>query len=180
MASKSAIEWTESTWNPIVGCTILSPGCTHCYAMRTAARLSNNSATPHYAGTVKTVNGHPVWTGKVALAPERVLTEPVRRKKPTMYFVNSMSDLFHEDVPDDWIDKVFAVMALTPQHTYQALTKRPARMRSYMAEMTRQEWWKARIFGKTARAIRRNGQTVQMPVLAITVPEWLAREKGLI
>jgi protein gp37 len=131
MASASKIEWTEFTWNPLVGCTIVSPGCTHCYAMRTAARLSQNPATPHYAGTVKTVNGHPVWTGKVQLAPDRVLTEPLRRKKPTMVFVNSMSDLFHESVPDEWIDRIFAVMALTPQHTYQVLTKRAQRMRDY-------------------------------------------------
>ena len=130
MATK--IQWTEETWNPIVGCSIATPGCTNCYAMRMAWRLANNPATPHYAGTVEKVNGKPVWTGKVALAPDRVLAEPLRRRKPTMYFVNSMGDLFHEDVPDEWIDKVFAVMALAPQHTFQVLTKRAARMREYI------------------------------------------------
>ena len=125
------IEWTEETWNPIVGCSILSPGCTNCYAMKMAARIEAMGTAPHYAGTTKRVNGKAVWTGKLALAPERILTEPLRRRKPTMYFVNSMSDLFHEDVPDEWIDRVFAVMAMAPQHTFQVLTKRSDRMRRY-------------------------------------------------
>lgn len=145
----SKIEWTGKTWNPIVGCSIVSPGCTNCYAMRMAARLEAMAGvsrvghavtgmtetlvgpTAHYAGTTKRVNGKPVWTGKVALAPERVLLEPLRRRKPTTYFVNSMGDLFHESVPGYWIDTVFAVMALCPQHTFQVLTKRASRMRSY-------------------------------------------------
>jgi protein gp37 len=80
------------------------------------------------------VNGKAVWTGKLALAPEHILLEPLKRRKPTTWFVNSMSDLFHEDVPDEWIDKVRAVMALTPHHTYQVLTKRSGRMRAHMAE----------------------------------------------
>lgn len=126
------IEWTEATWNPIVGCQITSPGCTNCYAMRMAHRLASNPSTPHYHGTTKTVNGNPVWTGKMALAPESVLFAPLKRKKPTTYFVNSMSDLFAENVPDDWIDRVFAVMALCPQHRFQVLTKRADRMWSYM------------------------------------------------
>ncbi len=74
-----------------------------------------------------------VWTGKLALAPDKTLTEPLRRRKSTMYFVNSMGDLFHEDCPDEWIDRIFAVMALAPQHTFQVLTKRSARMRAYFA-----------------------------------------------
>ncbi len=125
------IEWTEKTWNPIVGCTVVSPGCTNCYAMKMANRLAANQHTPHYAGTVTDSNGGPVWTGKVAEAPAATLMAPTRRKKPTTYFVNSMGDLFHEDVPDAWIDRVFAVMALCPQHRFQVLTKRAARMREY-------------------------------------------------
>ena len=132
MATK--IQWTEETWNPIVGCSIATAGCTNCYAMRMAWRLANNPVTPHYAGTVEKVKGKPVWTGKVAMAPDRVLAEPLRRRKPTTYFVNSMGDLFHEGVPDDWIDKVFAVMALAPQHTFQVLTKRAGRMREYLTQ----------------------------------------------
>ncbi len=126
------IEWTDKTWNPLVGCSVVSPGCTNCYAMAMAARLERmNPKLTHYQGLTKIVNGNAVWTGKLALAPDHVLTEPLRRKKPTMYFVNSMSDLFHESVPDGWIDRVFAVMALCPQHTFQVLTKRSVRMCDY-------------------------------------------------
>lgn len=101
------IEWTEATWNPVVGCSIVTPGCTNCYAMRQAARLlDGNQQTPHYAGTTQPSKAGPVWTGKMALAPDRILMEPLRRRKPTMYFVNSMGDLFHDDVPDEWILRV--------------------------------------------------------------------------
>jgi protein gp37 len=136
MGGKSNIEWTEHTWNPIVGCSIVSPGCTNCYAMKMAGRLSVIGHSQHYKGTTKRVNGNTVWTGKLALAPETTLLEPLRRKKPAMYFVNSMGDLFHEDCPDEWIDRVFAVMALAPQHTFQVLTKRAERMREYFAAST--------------------------------------------
>lgn len=147
------IEWTEKTWNPIVGCSIVSPGCTNCYAMRMAARLEAmaeaenarrtdphhggktfDSPLSHYLGTTQPSKAGPVWTGKVALAPDRVICEPLRRRKPTMWFVNSMGDLFHEVVPDEWIDQVFAVMALCPQHTFQVLTKRAVRMRKYVGD----------------------------------------------
>ncbi|MBF9042991.1 DUF5131 family protein [Rhodobacterales bacterium HKCCE4037] len=130
------IEWTEATWNPIVGCSVVSPGCTNCYAMKTAARLAKNPATPHYAGTVQDSRAGPVWTGKVALA-EKALFAPLKRRKPTMYFVNSMGDLFHEDIPEEWIDRVFAIMALCPRHTFQVLTKRADRMRSYLTSHER-------------------------------------------
>mgnify|MGYP002620207676 CR=1 FL=1 len=136
MADKSPIEWTDATWNPIVGCDIVSPGCTNCYAMDMAARIEAMSAGlgrhTHYEGTTRRVKGKAVWTGRLALAPERIRSEPLRWKRPRMVFVNSMGDLFHEHVPDEWIDRVFAVMALTPQHTYQVLTKRSARMREYV------------------------------------------------
>jgi protein gp37 len=144
MAGKSNIEWTEDTWNPIVGCSILTPGCVRCYAMGMAARIEAMNAVardsgkkvgaPQYDGTTKKVNGHAVWTGNLALAGDNILLQPLKRKKPTTYFVNSMGDLFHEKVPDEWIDKVFAVMALAPQHTFQVLTKRAARMRDYAAK----------------------------------------------
>lgn len=132
----SKIEWTGQTWNPIVGCSIVSPGCTHCYAMRMAARIERMSpGAAHYKGLTKPSKAGPVWTGKVALAPEKTLLEPLRTKMPTTWFVNSMSDLFHEDVSDEWIDRVFAVMALCPQHTFQVLTKRSARMRAYVVAL---------------------------------------------
>jgi protein gp37 len=126
----SKIEWTEEVWNPIVGCSVISPGCTNCYAMRDAWRKGFNPKTPQYHGLTRSVNDKPVWTGEVRLV-DIALLKPLRRKAPTMYFVNSMSDLFHEEVPDAWIDKVFAVMALSPQHTFQVLTKRAKRMREY-------------------------------------------------
>ncbi len=131
MTGKSAIEWTEQTWNPVAGCSLVSPGCTNCYAMVQAARLLDRPGS-HYEGTTKRVNGKPVWTGKIGIAPDSVLLAPLRRRKPTMYFVNSMADLFHEGVPDAVIDRVFAVMALLPQHTFQVLTKRAKRMREYV------------------------------------------------
>lgn len=145
--SKSAIEWTTETWNPIVGCSILSPGCTNCYAMAMAARIEamnleareterasgkRKTIATQYDGTTKKVNGHAIWTGKMAMASDTVLLSPLKRKKPTTYFVNSMGDLFHEDVPDEWIDQVLAVMALCPQHIFQVLTKRAKRMREYL------------------------------------------------
>jgi protein gp37 len=138
--STSAIEWTERTWNPIVGCSILSPGCTNCYAMKMAARIqkmnltggTNSDYVNHYDGTTRSVNGNVVWTGKLAIAPDKIFLQPLSRKAPTTYFVNSMGDIFHEDVPDEWIDRVFAVMALAPQHTFQVLTKRADRMRRYL------------------------------------------------
>jgi protein gp37 len=100
--------------------------------MKMAARIERMAGAPQYNGTTKSSRAGAVWTGKVSLA-ENALLQPLKRKKPTMYFVNSMGDLFHEDVPDAWIDQVFAVMALCPQHTFQVLTKRSKRMRSYLS-----------------------------------------------
>jgi protein gp37 len=125
----SKIEWTDETWNPLAGCSLVSPG-TNCYAMGFANRLLDKPGS-HYEGTTKRVNGKAVWTGKVTRAPDQILTQPLRWTRPRMVFVNSMSDLFHEDVPDEWIDEIFAVMAMCPQHTFQILTKRPERMRAY-------------------------------------------------
>lgn len=131
--AKTSIEWASDVWNPVVGCSLASPGCTNCYAMKMAARLAlMNPKLRHYQGLTKPSDAGPVWTGALALSPDVPFYAPLRRKAPTTYFVNSMSDLFHEDVPDHWIDRVFSVMALTPQHTYQVLTKRSARMRDYI------------------------------------------------
>jgi protein gp37 len=120
MSDKSSIEWTEATWNPVTGCNKISPGCAHCYAETLAERFRG-------------VPGHPFEHGfDVQLRPEK-LTLPLTWKKPRRIFVNSMSDLFHDAVPDEYIDRVFAVMAVASQHTFQVLTKRPARMRAYIA-----------------------------------------------
>jgi protein gp37 len=132
----TSIQWTQQVWNPVAGCSLASPGCTHCYAMRMAARLEAMGQEKYDGLTVKR-NGATVWTGKINLVPE-ALDLPLRRRKPTTWFVNSMSDLFHPDVPFDFVDKVFGVMALTPHHTYQVLTKRPERMAEYVATIRKQ------------------------------------------
>lgn len=126
MSAKTSIEWTESTWNPISGCSKVSQGCKNCYAERDWARLQH---LPAYAGRAFT---------DVAMHADR-LEQPLRWRRPKRIFVNSMSDLFHADVPDDFIDKVFAVMALAKQHTFQILTKRPDRMRAYLFHGARAE-----------------------------------------
>ena len=130
MADKTAIEWCDATWNPVVGCSIVSKGCTNCYAMKMAARLEA-MGQPIYRGMTAPSKTGPVWTGAVRLNPA-VLAKPLSWRRPRRIFVNSMSDLFHESLPDEAIDRVFAVMALCPQHTFQVLTKRPERMRAYM------------------------------------------------
>jgi len=131
--SKTSIEWTEQTWNPVRGCSPVSPGCKNCYAERQAARFCGKGKP--FEGFVQIKADGPHWTGHVGLIPE-MLDVPLRRKKPTTYFVNSMSDLFHENLPDEAIDRVFAVMALCPQHTFQVLTKRAKRMQSYCSAVT--------------------------------------------
>ncbi|MBI1174044.1 MAG: DUF5131 family protein [Sideroxydans sp.] len=120
MTTNSKIEWTEQTWNPTVGCTKVSPGCKHCYAETMSKRLQAMGA-PGYD------NGF-----KLTLLPNR-LDAPLKRKKPTVYFVNSMSDVFHERVPFEYIDRIFEIITQTPQHTYQILTKRAARMAKYFS-----------------------------------------------
>lgn len=132
MGDGSSIEWTNATWNWIVGCSVVSPGCTNCYAMKEAYRFGFNPAVPHYAGLTKWVNGKPVWTGDVATASRRMLLAPIRWQRPRRIFVNSMGDLFHDDVPVEWIDDTFAVMAIAKQHIFQVLTKRSKRARLYM------------------------------------------------
>ena len=132
---KTNIEWADRVWNPIVGCTIVSPGCTNCYAMRMAARLNRMLPSSHYEGLTQSVNGRPVWTGKVALAPDHIFKAPLYWRKPTRVFVNSMSDLFHEDVPDEWVYDVFAVMISQKRHQFQVLTKRPLRMKNFVSRI---------------------------------------------
>ncbi|MCZ7564731.1 MAG: DUF5131 family protein [Xanthobacteraceae bacterium] len=128
----STIEWTDATWNPVAGCTVVTAGCTNCYAMRMAARLSAMGIEKYKGLTRKSGKRH-VWTGKLR-CDEKALEIPRGWWKPRFVFVNSMSDLFHEEVPAGFIKKVWRVMAETPQHTYQILTKRPQRM----AEVTLQ------------------------------------------
>lgn len=132
MSDNTKIEWTDATWNPITGCSIVSPGCTNCYAMKLAGtRLKHHESR---AGLTKVAKSGPVWTGEVRFN-EQWLTQPLKWSKPRMIFVCAHGDLFAEGVPDEWIDQVFAVMALAPQHTFQVLTKRPERMREYLRQI---------------------------------------------
>lgn len=137
MGDTTKIQWTDATWNCVRGCSRTSPGCggpNHeggCYAERIAARFSD-SGQPFHGFAERTPHGGR-WTGKVGLV-EEFLTLPLRWRKPRRIFVNSMSDLFHEALSDEVIDKVFAVMALAQQHTFQVLTKRADRMRGYMTD----------------------------------------------
>lgn len=132
MADGSHIEWTDATWNPITGCSVVSPGCTNCYAMKLAGtRLAHH---PSRAGLTRDSKAGPVWTGEVRFN-EAWLDQPLGWRKPRMIFVCAHGDLFAEGVPDEWIDKVFAVMALAPQHTFQVLTKRADRMRRYIISL---------------------------------------------
>ncbi|MGE8130017.1 DUF5131 family protein [Methylobacterium sp. NPDC080182] len=126
MAISSSIEWTDATWNPVAGCNIVSPGCTNCYAMRMAARLQI-MGQEKYAGTTRKSGARHVWTGKIVL-DRKSLDVPRQWKRGRRIFVNSMSDLFHEDVPVEYIRDVFRVMSETERHTYQILTKRAERL----------------------------------------------------
>ena len=134
------IEWTESTWNPVAGCTSVSPGCTNCYAMRLARRLEA-MGQPKYAGTTRLSNGRPKWNG-VVRCDEESLKLPGTWKTGRRIFVNSMSDLFHEAVSLEFIRRVFTTMSEAPQHTYQILTKRAERLEklSEALEWPRNVW----------------------------------------
>jgi protein gp37 len=156
MAEHSKIQWTEATWSPTVGCTHVSAGCDHCYAATLASgRLKH---LPEYEGLAE----HGKFNGTVRLLEDR-LTLPLKWRKPRMIFVDSMSDLFHEAVPDEYIAKVWAVMGLAHRHTFQILTKRHARMRSLLSRRSfvMQVWAEAytlemlrRLFPKASGGLR--------------------------
>lgn len=125
MVDHTGIEWTDETWNPVTGCSKVSPGCAHCYAEELTKRYAKAWGVPGLPWTPQNA------AENVILKP-RKLDEPLRWRDPRMVFVNSMSDLFHEQIPDSYIDLVFAVMAAARHHTFQVLTKRPERMREYV------------------------------------------------
>lgn len=129
MADHTKIEWTDATANVVNGCSLASPGCTNCYAMRLAGTRMKNH--PTRAGLTMDSKAGPVWTGEVRFN-EKALLQVLAWTKPRMIFWNAHGDLFHENVPDEWIDRCFAVMALTPHHIHQVLTKRAKRMREYL------------------------------------------------
>lgn len=122
MSTQTSIEWTEQTWNPAVGCSKVSPACENCYAEAMARRLQAMEVKGYENGFALT------------LLPHR-LEEPLKRKKPTIYFVNSMSDLFHEEIPENYIRQVFDVIRRAPQHTFQVLTKRAERMATFFRDI---------------------------------------------
>ena len=126
----TGIEWTEHTWNPFVGCFVVSAGCKNCYAMRMGARLEGMGRDA-YRGTTR--NG--VWTGRVNRNSDSAMSFPLRLKRPSLVFVNSMSDFWHEAADDRWRAEALEIMRATPQHRYQALTKRPENIAPIMARM---------------------------------------------
>jgi protein gp37 len=164
----SEIEWTDETWNPTVGCSIVSPGCTHCYAMKQAERCEAMGMA-RYEGLTKRVNGNVVWTGEVRLV-ESVLEKPLHWRAPRRVFVNSMSDLFHEGLTDEQIEHVFAVMAACPQHTFQVLTKRPERMQTWFARDT---GWQHDVFRQAGDMARRLGRDPEWPCVWPLPNVWL-------
>ncbi|MCU1285921.1 MAG: hypothetical protein JWO13_2271 [Acidobacteriales bacterium] len=138
MADNSKIEWTDASWNPVRGCSRVSEGCRNCYAEGVAARF--NGPGQAYEGLAefkiigqgtKKERREAHWTGKVSLV-ERHLEDPLRWRRPRKIFVNSMSDLFHESIPDSWIAIVYGIMAMAHRHTFQILTKRPERQRDFL------------------------------------------------
>lgn len=138
MAENTKISWTNATWNPITGCSVVSPGCTNCYAMKLAGtRLRNH---PSRKGLTTQTKAGPVWTGEVRFN-EQWISQPLRWKRSRMIFVCAHGDLFHESVPVHVIDKVFSVMALAPQHIFQVLTKRGDRMRDYLSDPRTHRRW---------------------------------------
>lgn len=155
MSDKTGIEWTDATWNPATGCTKVSPGCDNCYAETFSERFRGKP-------------GHYFEGGfDIQLRPDK-LVQPLRWKKPRRIFVNSMSDLFHKDVPDEYIAKVFAVMAAAEHHTFQVLTKRPARMRSLLndREFLASVWeWCVELIGESrADALWDGSEEVPWPL----------------
>ncbi|OWK38543.1 DUF5131 family protein [Fimbriiglobus ruber] len=154
MATQSSIEWTETTWNPVYGCSILSPGCHNCYAMSMARRLKGVAKAKAARGEdpgrfshyIDVIGDDGRWNGKMVVIPD-ALGDPARWKRPRRIFVNSMSDLFHENLPVEDVRKVCEAMAAAGHHTYQVLTKRTARMRELLSGPLReftelpQVWW---------------------------------------
>lgn len=130
--AKSQIEWTDETWNPVRGCSRISEGCRFCYAERMAARFSKEGQP--YEGLSENTSAGPRWTRKIKLV-EEALDKPLRWKKPRVVFVNSMGDLFHEDIPLDFIQRVFDVMNKASIHTFQVLTKRSQRLKELSSQL---------------------------------------------
>lgn len=126
------IEWTEHTWNPFVGCSIHSAGCTNCYAMKQANRIQSFGTVPHYEGITQHVNGKATWSGKISRASDTVMHKPLKIKKPSLIFVNSMSDFFHDNADYYWMLEAIEIMKTCSIHTFQILTKRPENIAKFL------------------------------------------------
>ncbi|MDE0408421.1 MAG: phage Gp37/Gp68 family protein [Alphaproteobacteria bacterium] len=158
MADNTEIEWTDATWNPITGCSVVSPGCKHCYAMRLAGgRLRHQ---PSRRGLTETTTAGPVWNGRVRFNMEWLL-DPLRWRRPRRIFVCAHGDLFHPAVPFEWIDHVLAVMALAPRHTFQVLTKRPERMWNYFTD--RHGWVRDNVLQAADAVLAKWGRLLSPP-----------------
>jgi protein gp37 len=166
MADNTKIEWTDATVNAINGCSVTSPGCKFCYAMKQAHRFDVRR------GLTTPTSGGMVWTGEVRFN-EKALMQPLQWKRPRKIFWNAHGDMFHENVPDEWIDRCFAVMALTPHHRHQVLTKRSARMRQYMESIDNGDG--ERLEGFRSAMVEGMAQIIYHTITGhITVDEWLA------
>jgi protein gp37 len=182
MSDNTKIEWTDATANYLNGCSVISAGCTNCYAMRLAGtRLRDH---PSRAGLTMQTKAGPVWTGETR-ANDRVLQDVLGWKRPRRIFWNAHGDLFHESVPDAVIDRQFAVMALTPQHQHQVLTKRPERMREYLSNSATPERiasvmfenykaWQVRMFPTLLDALDNRANEDDPSIAAMPLPNvWL-------
>jgi len=197
LAQTTTIEWTETTWNPVVGCTKLSPGCLHCYAERMGHRLVAMAKADQAAGRnpgkklsyLNVVDRHGQWNGKVYLDDEAIRA-PLHWRSARMIFVNSMGDLFHESVPLDFMRRVFSVMNACQQHTFQILTKRPERAMAFSSKLlwTPNIWMgataeNAEVTARRAKCIRGTGAKVKflsaepllspIPRLALSGIDWV-------
>jgi len=138
MPSRTHIQWSDYTWNTWIGCSKVSPGCSHCYAIPTSERNARLGMR-HYEGvTARDAKGQPQWTGKLGMASQATLEKPLTVKAPSLWFVNSMSDFWHENATADMRRRVFEVIDRCPQHRFQVLTKRPERIADCMKELGRQ------------------------------------------
>ena len=175
----SKIEWTDATWNPVAGCAVITAGCTNCYAMRMAARLEA-MGVEKYRGLTRKSGGRSVWTGRVH-CDWGALDTPKHWRQSRLVFVNSMSDLFHPDVPTAFIARVWMTMADTPHHTYQILTKRPERMTEILTEgfsVLRNVWLGTSVESRCAGAARSSAQGAGCSSIRVVRAVARLRRKG--
>jgi protein gp37 len=183
MGSETGIAWTESTWNPVVGCSVVSPGCTNCYAMREASRIAafGGPVSPKYQGLTVKTKGGPVWTGELRLW-EPALDQPLRWARPRMIFVNSMSDLAHEKMPAEWFARIWQTMTraqATRGHVFQVLTKRPENLARLLREIGVKEPAPGIWLGISAEDSTRWDERVPRLAEIPTVVPWVSVEPQL-